>query len=166
MKYFLTFITFYCLSNISYAQTGGLTTNIDFVRDVQCATYNLKLDNADTTIYFTTIRPGDSLDSIPVGLYYATFYSCDTSFNYGQKIEIIENEVRSIYFRNNGYIGTDYYGPSMYTDSYYYDYYDSLYKPVYFGVSWQFSRGIDYDNVNPNLLNNFALDYILGMIGW
>ncbi len=165
MKYFLTLISFYCLSFVSYGQKGSLSTNIDFVRDVQCATYNLKLSGADSTFHFKNIRANDTLDNIPVGLYYATFFSCDTSYNYGQKIEIVEDEVHYIYFRNNGYNGfngPDYYSPNTYTDPYFNDYYDSLYVPVYFGVCWQFSRGIDYENVNPNLLNNFSFDYIFG----
>lgn len=147
---------------LASAQTGGLNTDINFVRDVQCATYNLKLENQDSTLYFKSIRVGDTLDEIPIGLYSATFYSCDSAFHYGQKIEIIEDEIRHVFFRNNASVGETDMNPYKYDDEYYYDYYDSLYAPVYFGIFWQFGRGIDFDAAHPELLNNYSFDYIFG----
>jgi len=162
MKYLYLLLVLTFFSGELSAQTGSLTTNIDFVQDVQCATYNVKLSNSDSTLYFKSVRQNDTLSDIPVGLYHTTFYSCDSAYSYGQNVEILEDEVRYLYFRNTGYLGANNTVPNVYSDDYYYDYYDSLYAPVYFGVHWQFSRGIDFENSSPNLLNNFAFDYIFG----
>ncbi len=161
MKHLISLTVFTFLFQLVSAQTGSLATNVDFVKDVQCATYNVQLRNGDSTLNFKSLRQIDTLENIPAGFYDITFYSCDSVYHYGQQIEILEDEVRSIYFRNNTYVGTE-YNPNTYTNDYYFNYYDSLYSPIYLGVSWQFSRGIDYDGINPNLLNNYSFDYILG----
>lgn len=162
MKYLLSLFAIAGLTQFALTQTGSLTTDVDFVNDVQCATYNLKLSNEDSTLHFKGVRARDTLNDIPTGMYRITFFSCDSSFHYGQKIEILEDEVRYIYFRNNGYVGKQYYGPYDYSDSYYSEYYDSLYPPVYFGMFYQFSRGFFTDGENPSLLNNYAFDITFG----
>lgn len=162
MKHLLRIIVCFLICNLAWGQTGGLTTEINFVKDVQCVTYNLKLSNQDSTLYFNSIRENDTLNDIPVGLYDAMFYSCDSAYRYGQRIEVIEGDIRHVYFRNNTYVHDDYKAPSMYSDDYYYGYYDSLYPPIYFGVNWQFSRGFDLDGASPDLLNNYAFDITFG----
>lgn len=162
MKHLVTLLAILSVTPLVFGQTGSLTTNVNFVQDNQCATFKLELLGEDSTYSYKGIRAGDTLDSIPIGLYYANFYSCDSAFRYGQKIEIIENEVRYFYFRNNSYIGDQQDNPFKYDDFYYIDYYDSLYAPVYFGIFWQFSRGMPFDAAHPELLNNYAFDYILG----
>ncbi|GAB5418061.1 MAG: hypothetical protein Crog4KO_31410 [Crocinitomicaceae bacterium] len=162
-KLLLTFVASIFLS-YGFAQTGSLVTNVDFIKDVQCATYNLNLSNSDTTIVYKKIKANDTISDIPSGLYQAHFYACDSSFSYGQKVEIVEGQTRRFTYRNNAYINDDQemYDDFQYDDDYYYEYYDSLYAPVYFGVHWQFSRGMDFDGTNPDLLNNFAFDYSFG----
>lgn len=162
MKRLLLTLTAATFLSYGFAQTGNLITSVDFVRDVQCATYNLKLSKSGTTLFYRSLAAHDTISDIPVGLYNAHFYSCDSSFTYSQNIEIVDGKTRFFYYRNNANIEENYFAPSAYDDEYYYEYYDSLYSPVFFGVHWQFSRGIDYDGVNPNLLNNFAFDYIFG----
>ncbi len=162
-KLVLTFIASLFLS-CGFAQTGNLVTNIDFIKDVQCATYNLKLSNADRIIFYKKLEANDTLFDIPTGLYDAHFYSCDSSFTYGQKIEIVDGQTRWFTYLNNAYFEDDasIYEDYQYDDDYYYEYYDSLYAPAYFGVHWQFSRGMDFEGAHPELLNNFAFDYSFG----
>ncbi|XOV68460.1 MAG: hypothetical protein ACFHU9_04635 [Fluviicola sp.] len=157
---FLAFSLF--AARVVFGQTGNLTTDIDFVRDAECVTYHVKLEKSDTTLTFSGVRSGDTLKNIPIGLYQATFYSCDSAIHYGQKIEILSDELRYINYRNNAYVGNKSKNPFEYSEEYYFDYYDSLWTPVYFAASWQFSRGMDFDGTHPNLLNNFAFDYIVG----
>jgi len=144
------------------AQTGGISCNVDFTNDFQCATFQLKLTKADTSFHFQMVNSGDTLSNIPTGLYKAVFLSCDSAYSYHQNIEIVSGKIRSFYYKNTAAIDT--YRPvySPYDDDYYYNYYDSLYNPVYFNIGLRFSRGIDYQGLNPNLLNNFTFDYTFG----
>ena len=161
MKQLVSFVVVIITLQPASAQTGNLITNVDFVKDVSCATYKLELSNPDTTLFYSNLRDRDTVKNIPEGLYNAMFYSCDSAYHYGQIIEILENDMRYIYFRNTAYVSEN-REEDLYSDDYYYDYYDSLYAPVYFGVTYQFGRGFDFDNENPNLLNNFSFDMMLG----
>jgi hypothetical protein len=160
-KLLLTLVTA-AIFTFGFGQTGDLATSIDFVRDVQCVTYNLNLSKSDTTLHYSRVKSYDTLTEIPVGLYTALFYSCDSNYTYSQKIEIVEDEVRFFNFRSVTGVNTMYNNDVMYSNAYYDEYYDSLYSPQFFGVHMQFSRGIDYNAEYPNLLNNFAFDYLFG----
>lgn len=133
------------------------------MKDNQCATFNANLTKQnDTTITYRNLSSGDTLKNIPIGLYNAHFYSCDSSFTYSQNIEIVDSQTRTFNFRNAANIQNKYYPPDNYTDEYYDEYYDSLFPPTFFGLHLQFTRGLNSQDESPNLLNNFAFDYIFG----
>lgn len=145
------------------AQTGNLITHVDFVKDVQCVTFNVHLTNAQNSLLsYRNVNSGDTLRDIPIGMYDVLFISCDSSYTYSQKIEIAEGKTRNFNYTNTSRIVDTEYDPLSYNNQYYDDYYDTFYKPVFFGAHFQFSRGIDYESLNLDLLNNFAFDYTFG----
>lgn len=162
MKHLIISAVLVIISSLSHAQTGGMRCHVDFVNDVQCVTFNVELRKADTVLTYQMVGKGDTITGIPEGMYDVTFLSCDSAYSYSQRLEIVEDQIRSFYYRNQANLDQWWPSNGPYTDEYYQNYYDSLYTPSFINVSWQFSRGIDYNGLNPNLLNNFAFDYIVG----
>lgn len=141
------------------AQTGSLRPNVNFINDAGCATFKVELTSDSLTLHFEQVRKQDTLHEIPVGVYSVRFYSCDSTFVYGQNIEIIEDETQQLNFRNGAYVG-DF---DVYNNEFgeYYDSSEWSGLPPYAGL--QFGRGLDYDNTSQKVRSNFNFQYVGGI---
>lgn len=139
-----------------FSQTGSLVSKVTFVFDNGCSTINVRLTSDSTELLYKRIRKSDTITGIPVGTYSAHFYSCDSSIQYTQPLEIVKNEVLVLSFYNNARQSSN--------DSYYYGFdeeYDSSYyfSTVFVNHNWQFGRGLDLENTASRLQSNYAFQY-------
>lgn len=139
-----------------FSQTGSLVARVTFVYDNGCSTINVRLTSDSTELLYQRIGKTDTISGIPAGTYSAHFYSCDSTINYTQPLEIVKNEVLDFTFYNNARQSTD--------DTYLYDYYDefdSSYESstVFVQHNWQFGRGLDIENTANRLQSNYAFQY-------
>jgi len=143
--------------------TGSLTCNIKFNQFSGCGTSNLVMTSKKDTLRFLRVQGTDTLTGIPAGTYRALFYDCDSTHQYSQKIEIIENQTRQFNFLNNANMNTYNYN----YNSYNYDYYnDSNYvnnTSAWLNHGLQFGRGLDYEKKSIKVESNYSFQYSVGM---
>lgn len=140
--------------------TGSLICDVTFDYNSGCATDNVVLTSSSHTLQFLRIRVTDTLSGIPAGVYRAIFYDCDSSHQYQQTLEIVENDIRYFTFKNNAHSNLPY------NSGYGYDYTyskDSIYPTsVWLNHGLAFGRGLDYENKSVKVESNYSFEYSVG----